>query len=557
MTVQKNRLAMWCGALVSGLLVTGTLVHNSPNIGYVRDEGIYFAAAREHAQWIFLAANSPGRAFKDAEIRRHFRSNREHPSVIKFAAALAAIAWARPVAPPKSRDRANKSPGDAFAGGYWPLMSEGQAMRLPAQILSGLGVAALFAIGFSIASWAGALAASIGFVALPRVFFHSHLHAFDVPIAVACLFVALFHRAFVKQPNTARMAGLGVCLGVALGIKHNAFFLPPLLVVHALYVWSIETRKEAAARRLLAVRSIRLLVALAFIAPLVAWFLWPWMWFNTLEHLRDYLAFHREHSYYNTEYFGENLNRPPFPISYPFFLTLATVPSAWLLLALVGIGWALWKHVRQPDHADAGTAVLIAIFAFFPMALIAWPSVPIFGGTKHWITAYPFLAWGAAFFFQRANQVYPRLSLVLAGLIVVPGAMSIAQQPDLGLSQYNALVGGTRGAADLGLVRGFWGHAGVVRLFRAANELKIDKHAKVYLHDIHPLAVEQYRRDGVWPGWQPSRLAEADFAFFFPELHMRSDETKIWNEFGNVTPLAQTSINDVPVMMFYQRATKP
>ena len=35
---------------------------------------------------------------------------------------------------------------------------------------------------------------------------------------------------------------------------------------------------------------------------------------------------------------------------------------------------------------------LLAMNAFFPLVLIALPSTPIFGGTKHWTTGYPFFA---------------------------------------------------------------------------------------------------------------------------------------------------------------------
>ena len=62
------------------------------------------------------------------------------------------------------------------------------------------------------------------------------------------------------------------------------------------------------------------------LTPLVVLATWPWMWADTLARLIEYLQFHREHAYYNMEFLGTNYNEPPMPLSYPFVMTLTTVP---------------------------------------------------------------------------------------------------------------------------------------------------------------------------------------------------------------------------------------
>ena len=69
---------------------------------------------------------------------------------------------------------------------------------------------------------------------------------------------------------------------------------------------------------------------LGLITSLTVLALWPWLWSDPVGRLREYIEFHQFHAYYNTEFLGINYNRPPLPISYPFVLTWATVPTgAW------------------------------------------------------------------------------------------------------------------------------------------------------------------------------------------------------------------------------------
>ena len=101
-----------------------------------------------------------------------------------------------------------------------------------------------------------------------------------------------------------------------------------------------------------------------------------------------------------------------------------------------------------------------------PILLIALPSVPIFGGVKHWYNAMPTLAilaarsagWAAESVAPMLPEVARRpLPAVLAVLMALPGALGIAASPSTGIGYYNELAGGYRGGAELGMQRGFWG----------------------------------------------------------------------------------------------------
>ena len=81
---------------------------------------------------------------------------------------------------------------------------------------------------------------------------------------------------------------------------------------------------------------------MALLGPLIFYASWPWLWHGTWSRLRSYGAFHLQHPYYNMAYFGVNDFWPPFPRSYPWVMTLFTVPVTTLLVA--GIG--LWHDAR-------------------------------------------------------------------------------------------------------------------------------------------------------------------------------------------------------------------
>ena len=543
----------WLVALGFALLTVVLLARGHRDVGYVRDEGIYFDASRSYAAWVTTVAKDPSRA-TDRKLRdRHFAVNHEHPALMKTLAGLSALALA---APPVEPGASTPPPRG---------MPEGAAMRLPAQLLAGLGVALLFLVGHAWGGMGAGLVAAGWFILLPHVAFNAGLHAFDVPVAVAGLGVALAFRAALRS----RAWGLwvGPILGLAIAVKHNALFLGPLLALHyyACLLWGRFRHGHAITRA----QWVPLpLVSMAVVAPLVAWALWPWIWSDTLPRLIEYFEFHRSHNWYNMEFLGRNYNQPPMPIAYPAVMTWATVPTVLLLLAALGLGLAARSELRAPagrpttaPRFDAPLplgwsrldAVWLGVLGLFPIALISLPSTPIFGGTKHWLTAYPFLAlaaavawrelWHAAALGHRARWLAP----VGLALCLGPAAIATIDGHPYSLSQYAPLVGGPRGAADLGLNRGFWGHA-VHELWPTLRQAP----GPIYLHDMHELARKQYEREGRWPAQlQPAPIRRARAGLLFHELHMTTDEVALWEQLGTTAPAQVLSLDDVPLTSLY------
>lgn len=544
--------------LALGLLTMVLLAIGHRNVGYVRDEGIYFAAGRTYAAWTANVAANPTAALPRKARDRAFKDNHEHPALIKTLGGVSARFFSRPT----TKDE----------GGALPILDEGAAMRLPAQAIAGLGVTLLFFAGLAAGGLPTGLLAAGWFILLPRVAFNAGLLAFDVPVAVAILAVVLVYRRALQSPRWTWV--LGPLLGVAVAVKHNALFVGPLLVVHYLACLAVARWRDG--RRLCWKQLVPLpFLGMAILAPLVAIVLWPWLWSDTIDRIAEYFAFHRFHSYYNMEYLGTNYHEPmSMPVSYPLVMTWATVPTVLLVLGLLGLGMAIRHDLRRPTAPAEGDApaptwhaplpdgwtrldgVLLTIFAVFPIVLIALPSTPIFGGTKHFLTAYPFLALGAALAWAHLwraaaiSERFRRLEIVALVLCLGPAAISTFAGHPYNLSQYAPLAGGARGAADLGLNRGFWGYA-VLPLLPELGRTPGGP-GRVYIHDIPGLVQEQYDREGRWPkGVRPSPIGRARAGLLFHEKHMRTYEVQLWNQLRTRGPAQVVTLDDVPLTSLY------
>lgn len=553
--------------LLTSLMVLRTA---EPEVGIVRDEGIYMAASRRYARYLHDAARDP-RLLTDATARdRAFRMNAEHPDLMKIAAGLSGRWFS---SPPRATDEATTTPGPTNA-------RESSAMRLPAIALAAAGTAAIAGIAAALTTPVIGLAAGLAFLSLPRVFFHAQLHCFDVPVAIWIFAVA----ALWARAGRDRRAALwvGVALGCAIGTKHNALFLGPILVADEVLRWSMRWRAHGRRPRWRGLCTARVL-SVCLVAPAVAFASWPWLWTAPVERLLDYFAFHSEHAYYNMEFLGRNHNEPPMPWRYPWVMTAATVPWAILLSAVVGAGVALRRDLRTllAARATASSApasrgweafwtpsasgpeistngIGLVVLSLFPIVLISLPSVPIFGGAKHWITALPFVCVLAALGVHhvaraathgRAASTRAAAMIVASLVLVLPALPTTASGHPYQTSQYGGMLGGARGGASLGLNRGYWGHSIGPLLDDLPATLQLD------LHDVHGLAARQYQREGRWPrSWSPASPDEAAAAIHFYERHTIGHEIAIWNAFQTTQPTALVTLEDVPLTALYERA---
>ena len=446
--------------------------------GITRDEGYYFKAAHEYSGWFRSLVNDPVKAFSRSEIDRHWGYNHEHPVLMKtlFAASNGLF-----------HEATN-------------MVSERTAMRLPGIFMGALGVALLYLLGVG---WQGrrvGMMAALFFAFQPRVFYHGQMACFDAAVTTMWLAVAL---AWLYRRGVWGHIRLGLVFGLAMSTKHNVLFFPVLLFFH--WLWIHREAILRGARMGLAGESAWQLptipwwvFAMGIIGPIVFLLHWPYLWPDPVGRIGWYFGFHLHHEHYPVRYFGRGLWEPPFPVAFPFAMWAVTLS---LPLLAAGVGGILVQlrtvlsNLWWGSEPEDARSMFLLLNAAIPVLLIASPNVPIFGGTKHWMNALPFVALMAALFVEPLLVAAARWATPLAIALLAPAVISTAVAHPHGIGAYTELAGGLRGAAELGMERQFWGGASIELLDRINREAK--QGALIFCDRTNEDAFKAYQRDGL------------------------------------------------------------
>jgi len=541
----RRRLALgW--AVVTLVVAAAT----APAVGISRDESVYLYAGERYADWWKEVAVHPMQAW--SHLDGAYGVNHEHPGLAKlvYGATHALLA--------------------PDAAGQHGLTSHLQAFRFGAFLFAALLSVLLALAGHELAGTAGGLLAPALFWLVPRHFFHGHPALLDMPVTALWFATVLSYRRWLsvkpgepgKTGRSARRFGWGLVTGLAFGaaisVKHNAWFLPPLLLVHfvATHLRRVQRDRLAA----LAPALPALVVGLGVFVVT-----WPWLWHDSLPRLRDYFQYHLRHENYPWMYLGQMLRDPPFPVAYPFVVTALTVPAA-VLAAMVGgllhAGSRLLVAIRRPER-DAGISgsdeLLYLLNGLFSIALIALPQVPHFGGVKHWLPSMPFLAvLGARALVSAGRTLWPAraaaVTAVLAIFTLAPALAAVVHIHPFGTAAYNELAGGAAGAASLGMQRQFWGDDMVAALDTInAHALP---NARVWYQEATRLATVAYQRDGrLRPDLRWAETAEqADVSVWHHHAEFMDKEFTTWTQFRTAQPVAGVYLDEVPLIEVYARA---
>ena len=615
----SRRKLGWGDAGIALLLWVGftlVLVKSVGALGYARDEGFYFHAASAYGRWLEQLWASPGTAVSRKAVDAAWAVNHEHPGLIKALFAVSNLVLQK----------------------KWHLFAmEGTSYRFPAMALAGGLLSIVYLWGAEARSRAAGVVAAVALAAMPRFFYHAHLACFDVPIVAIWTLCAYCFWKALRTSGALWPVLTGLTFGLALDTKHNSWFLPIVAGAHTAGVLlvsrllpraegegsseggsraagGLEGEGRAIANRQLG-RAAWALACMAWIGPLVMFALWPWIWRDTLPRLREYAMFHLNHEYYNMELFGVNHWVPPMPRAYAPVMTAATVPLVTLLLFATGLFGrvrlrlgeaALLLRARLPAggradrwltraqsvfrvhrlgaaQARLGPCASTELLWLLSIAAIyaAWlsPKTPIFGGTKHWMTAYPFIALFAGVGFDdvvraarsRLLRLRKRLPPIARATLLAPsrlpspalaaalGAVALAspvvqtaRSHPWGLSSYTPLVGGAAGAATLGLNRTFWGYTtGAVTDYLN----KAPPGTSVFLHDTAGQSWEMFLADGRLRRDLRGAFAidGSTLALYHHEKHMSGVEYQVWISYGTVRPDHVAGLDGVPVIWVYRR----
>jgi 4-amino-4-deoxy-L-arabinose transferase-like glycosyltransferase len=547
-------------ALVYLIVLLGT----AGELGMSRDEGFYVVAAERYGGWFEKLFEAPSEALEQRTIDKAWSYNNEHPPLMKTVFALTYLVdqkgW------PALREWVGLERAPLFR-------RPSSAYRFGGMLSAALTLWLIYIFGARAADRRLGLFAAVAFAALPRVFYHAHLACFDMPIVLMVTWtVYCYYRSLTSRPWAIMT---GVAFGAALATKHNSWLVPIVLLIHWVWVASEEWLRRRRGDRPRIVLAPYWLLAMLTLGPLLFYASWPWLWSDTGKRLDAYAAFHLHHVYYNMAYLGVNYFRPPFPLSYPYVMTLFTVPFTIVTLALAGLflrsrallpsKLAARLMPRGELRADArATDVLWVGCLLAPLVVYLLPTTPIFGGTKHWFTAYPFLCLFAGYaalhvvvsmesrLLGRGIADASAASVVAMALLLAPSFAETAHSHRFGLSHYTLAAGGVPGAADYGMNRQFWGFT-----TGSVVDFLIDKlphGGTVFLHDTTTTAFDMLKRDGRLPkNIRPAaNLSDADYVLVHLEHHMVEVDFQAWQAFGSVQPVHVLTYDGVPILTIYE-----
>jgi len=540
------------------------LLATSTELGMSRDEGFYVVAAERYGTWYDRLLEDPGDATRREIVDRYWSYNNEHPALPKTMFAwtwlLDQKGW------PKLRSTLGLDPEPLFPR---PSM----AYRFFGMLCGSLTLWLIYIFGARGADRRVGMFGALAFATLPRIFYHSHLDCFDIPIVLMITWtVYAYWRSLVNRRWSIMT---GIAFGCALATKHNSWIVPGMLFVHWVWVVSEELVRRRRGERPRLVIAPYWLLGMVTLGPLVFFASWPWIWFDSASRVASYAAFHLHHVYYNMEYFGVNYFTPPFPRSYAFIMTLFTLPFTITALVLTGIvvrarallpsALATRLMPRSSLRADVrATDVLWLGAALAPYAAFLLPSTPIFGGTKHWFTAYPFLCLFAGYaalyvvvsiesrLISRGLVDTTPVAIVSMTVLLAPSFAETAHSHRFALSHYTLAADGVPGAADLGMNRQFWG-------FTTGNVVdyltrQLPNGGSVFIHDTTTTAFDMLKKDGRLPRniRAVANLSDADYVLVHHERHMAEVDFQAWQAFGSVQPVHVLTYDGVPIISIYE-----
>jgi len=229
------------------------LLATSADLGMSRDESFYVTAAEDYGRWFELLFEDPGQALQQEQIDAAWDYNHEHPALIK---SIFAFGW--------------------LAQSKWQIFEhESDAHRFGAMVLAGLLLWLIYIFGVRAFGRREGLFAALAFALLPRVFYHSHLNCFDIPIT---LMVTLVTYCYWRSLRDSRWAwATGITFGLALATKHNSWVLPGIFLIHFLWlVFARRAQRKAGAE--VSIPKPWWLLAMVLIGPPIFVGSWPWLW---------------------------------------------------------------------------------------------------------------------------------------------------------------------------------------------------------------------------------------------------------------------------------------
>jgi hypothetical protein len=319
----------------------------------------------------------------------------------------------------------------------------------------GLGLFALYAMRF-LGPKAG-LFASVALMLFPSAFGHAFNNPKDWPCAMFYGLAILAAGEGLVSRRARDVLAAGLFFGISLGAKLNGVFVLVTLALWAPIIWFARIRRASSAEKY---RLIAACLAAPYIAGLVFFVSWPWIWnappAGMVERLSRYLSFMAAYGVSPREGWTWH------PLKCLLFMT----PPVILLSAVVAlVAWA-----RRKDHDASPRVALLVIWTAVPYLRSVMPHSNFYDANRHFIEYVPGLCalagWGFAQLLDMAQELARRsrgwlrtetgqraLQLGLFGAAAISMLVPLLRYAPFETAYFNFLTGGLGGAQARALFR--------------------------------------------------------------------------------------------------------
>ncbi len=300
------------------------------------------------------------------------------------------------------------------------------------------------------------LFAVLAVVTLPRFFAHWFNNSKDMPFALAVLAFMLALGWVAREPEWSwrQVVVCGGTMGLALCVRPGGFPILMVFLAGAVAIGWIADARSTNGRH--GGRPLQRFVRIGLV-PVVAWVVMvlPWPWAHQAPLAHPFEAMQVATKFPTTMpvlFDGATWHSDQLPWYYlPKYLVIGT-PLGTLILAVLGVLLGLRAVVRDPGSARARMVALTLMWLFVPLALFALFTPNVYGGMRHFLFLWPavgilagFAAAGIGAEASPENRI--TTSLALAVVLLLPVREMVRLHP-YQIAYYNALVGGTSGAAE-------------------------------------------------------------------------------------------------------------
>ncbi|WP_298865735.1 glycosyltransferase family 39 protein [uncultured Gimesia sp.] len=294
------------------------------------------------------------------------------------------------------------------------------------------------------------LIAAVSLICMPRLFGHAHLAALETATTLFYVIavLAVIHFWNTEQPPTNKRAcGTGFLLGLALLTKIQAVLIPIPVILWALWKW----RHKA----------IVPLLCWGGVGVLIFFVGWPWLWFDPVDRIGEYLGRTTERAALYVEYFGVKYADRDLPWHYPWVMFFTTIPIGLLVLGFIGSLKIGRVRKDDPPHRPHGE-VLLLLSLLWPLLLFTLPGITVYDGVRLFLMVFPLTAVligvGAVAAIDWLQKRLPQMFVTTAfGLLLLTQTYATIAYAPCWLSYYSLLTGGLKGADAAGMEATYWG----------------------------------------------------------------------------------------------------